>query len=177
MQTVPITTLTATGEVVTTSMGHSPLDAEARVEALKVLEGMLTQCGDKYYIWNDIGWNHNEFIEFRDKPHFSIGSGPVSDMDRLNGLTWQGSAGMSGSSAERVLKRHEIDPWQEGQGHGFQLRKINNVWKFSQTWREGEPLVDSFTDKVPCEQVSEYLSQNGVSGTDSQYEPLNPPLK
>jgi hypothetical protein len=97
-------------------MGNSPLDAEARVEALKVMEGMLTQCGDKYYIWNDIGWNHNEFIEFQDKPHFSIGSGPVSDMDRLNGLTWQGSASISGSSAERVLKLHEIAPWQEGGG-------------------------------------------------------------
>src|SRR5580658_5914226 len=45
MQTVPITTVTATGETVTTTMGNSPVDAEARVEALKVLEGMLTQCG------------------------------------------------------------------------------------------------------------------------------------
>jgi hypothetical protein len=173
MQTYTTTTIAATGEIVKTKMGNSPIDEEARVEALKVLEGMLTQCGDKYYIWNDIGWNHNEFIEFRDKPHFSIGSGPVSDMDRLNGLMWQGSAGMSGSSAERVLKLDEIEPWREGQGHDFQFRKSNNVWKFSQTWRkgtekDGTTLVDGFIDKVPCEQVSDYLSRNISSGSGSQ---------
>ena len=60
-------------------------------------------------------------------------------------------------------------------GHGFQLRKLNNVWEFSQTWRketekDGTTLVDSFKDQVPCEQVSEYLAQKDVSQTDSKQD-------
>lgn len=175
IQTVPITTISSTGEIITTTMGNSPLDSEAKTEALKVIEGMLTKCGNEYYIWNDVGWNHNEFIEFRDKPHFSIGSGPVSDVDRLNGLTWQGSGVISSSSVERVLKPHEVEPWQEGIGHDFAFRKLNGVWSFSQTWREGTEKdrttpMDGFRDQVPCEQVAEYLSQKDINKPHSQQE-------
>lgn len=154
----------STGEIVTTDMTDSAQDSEAKAEAMKVIDGMLTKCGDKYYIYNDIGWNHNEFIEFRDKPSFLMGSGFVSDMDRLNGLAWHGAAGISASSAERVLKHDEIGPWQKGPAHGFDLRKIHDVWEFSQTWREGpekdgQTLIDGFKYPVPCEKVSEYLGQ------------------
>jgi hypothetical protein len=154
------------GITVATELTSSPLDSEAKIEATKVFEGLVTKCGDKYYIWNDQGVRHGLPIEFMEKPVLSIGSLPVSKEDQLNGLTWQGMVNFS-SSADKILWPHQKAHWSLGQGHSFRLLKINGTWVYESYMGDRSPS-DSFSDNIPCEKVSERLSQEGVNKTDSQ---------
>jgi hypothetical protein len=157
------------GITVATELSSSPLDSEAKIEATKVFEGLVTKCGDKYYIWNDQGGQHGWPIEFMEKPVLSIGSLPVSEEARLNGLTWQGRVDFS-SSADKILWPHQEGHWSLGQSHSFSLFKTNGVWVYESYMGDKSPS-DSFSDNIPCDKVLERLSQEGVSKTDSQQEP------
>jgi hypothetical protein len=162
------------------ALTSSTLDSEAKAEGTKVFDGMVSKCGDRYYIWGG-EWNqyHEVINEIQKKPSISSPNGPyppffktpVSDVDRMNGLTWDGGWNFA-YSIYRVLHPHETGPWQEGSAFGIEIKKLNGVWLVHEgyhpeTWGKWIP-VDSFNDNVPCEKVSEYYSQNGVSRTDTQ---------
>lgn len=153
-------------------------DSEAKAEATKVLDGLVSKCGDKYYTWDESRWNHHHegIIEMMEKPRLAVQDDPhidsVSDVDRMNGLTWSGGWSFT-SSAHRTLLPHKISPWEEGGPWYIGIRKLNGVWLFPnpdytpEAWQKSIP-IDSFSDNVPCEKVSEYYSQEGVSRNDSQ---------
>jgi hypothetical protein len=165
-------------EVSPAALTSPALDSEAKAEVVKVFDGMVSKCGDKYYKWGGVLGHHRAIImEMTERPRFDTRENmqvdtPVSDVDRMNGLTWNGGSNFT-VSIYRELLPHEIRPWQEGSGFGIGIKKLNGVWLVqqdysSETMSQDWIPIDSFSDNVPCEQVSGYLSQDGVSRTDSQ---------
>jgi hypothetical protein len=165
-------------EVSPAALTSPALDSEAKAEVVKVFDGMVSKCGDKYYKWGGVLGHHRAIImEMTERPRLDTRENmqvdtPVSDVDRMNGLTWNGGSNFT-VSIYRELLPHEIRPWQEGSGFGIGIKKLNGVWLVqqdysSETMSQDWIPIDSFSDNVPCEQVSGYLSQDGVSRTDSQ---------
>jgi len=159
----------------------SPLDSEAKAEGKKVFDGKVNKCGDKYYVWNGSkGVLHEAIAEFPEKPHLDtqrsalLGKTQISDVDRMNGLTWSGGW-VFAFSPYRYIGPKSIGPWQEGGEFVISIQKLNGVWlvardeNLSTATMDWVP-VDSYSDQVPCEKVSEYLSQKDVSQTDSKQE-------
>jgi len=121
-----------------TALTGSPLDSEAKTEATKVFDAEVSKCGDKYYTWGGVLGHHRDIvIEMTEKPRFATAENmkpvntPVSDVDRMNGLTWSGSWAFE-YSVSRHLDPHEIGPWQDGGAFGIGIKRLNGVWLVQQ---------------------------------------------
>jgi hypothetical protein len=173
-----------------------PLESDASARVAKIYDGTFSKCGDKYYAWDGLNgyWAGNSqtrrsrIIEFSGKPVLAAqeslleahpGVDPaylyenrVSATDRLNGLTWVGSWAVSISSV-RVLGPNGASNWQQGYPYYLGLKQLNGVWlvtqpRFADTETTQDEPVDTFSDNVPCEKVSAYLSLDGATGATPQ---------
>jgi len=125
-------------------------DAEAMAAATTALNKTVTKCGNVYYMWNGM---HAGFIEFKEKPRLSIAADGISDVDRMNGYSWKGSAAFS-SSAERLIFGRAKYDWDPSTTYSFYLYERNGIWyRASSNISPNMASLDSYNDSVPCEQL------------------------
>lgn len=139
------------GITVAKDLNSSPLDKEANIQATKVFDALVTKCGEKYYMWNDQGGVHGWAIEFKEKPVLTVGSLPVDDMQKLNGLEWTGLVSFQ-SSAEKIHWPHQGWSW-EWNSHSFRLSKVNGAWVYLSYMGAQSPSL-TFNDNIPCEKAT-----------------------
>lgn len=139
------------GITIAKDLSSSPLDAEAKIQATKVFDGLVTKCGDNYYMWNDQGGEHGWAIEFREKPVLTVGSLPVGEMQKMNGLEWTGLVSFQ-ASADKI--HWPSMDWSWGWGsHSFRLSKINGAWVYISYMGNSSPS-GTFSDNIPCEKAT-----------------------
>jgi hypothetical protein len=163
-------TLVANLGIVLAQSTVSPQTADARTEARKIWEKVLTRCGDSYYFFES---NHKLLYEYKDVSFSVSPSRALTRADQLNGVEWAGVAFML-ATADRYRtetgrwemwgalnaesdRRYDLDPrdW-ENSGflhlpNVFKMAKINGRWSF---WSSIEGATD-----IPVD-----LTKNTLSG-------------
>lgn len=142
------------GDLVQLTPKPPSLDEEGTKLGKKYFEDQLAQCGDSYYTKIE---NHNlppaeaaslrNYAQYRNVT-FTLDVEPVSDINRMNGLEWDGRVTMSWTymrTAYGFAKPLRWALWQPKGANLIFVKKLKSGWKL-----EGQPLGG---EKPTCQEV------------------------
>jgi hypothetical protein len=114
--------------------GTLSLDQEAELEAHQYFSRALTKCGDKYVSTRkDVLTFKSDVIEEYLEASLEVRPGRVTDIDRLNGIEWQGMFAMS-TKAQRLFSHDPGQPrgrwssWMPSGGFLVSVKKQGGQW-------------------------------------------------
>lgn len=134
---------------------ESPEDQEARAEAQKLVDKIFTKCGDSLYGYGDM--NHLSYLQLKGDLHLALASSQkLSQVDRLNGLEWNGEATLT-CQYSRTFAFGGWSDWESKCSVLLPLYKKNGAWIYAPQGY-GTPIWDHKLDtyspaKPSCEKL------------------------
>jgi hypothetical protein len=133
---------------------------EAKHQAEIVWAKSLAKCGDTYVRQGSFG---GRYFQYRHVSFDLQGAGTnLDEADRLNGITWWGSARMQ-ASLERVSEpdgwftdKQHWGEWEDAAGASnpeYRLRKVHNVWSVTDEDDTEVPVANFPSAKPACSDV------------------------
>ena len=114
------------------------LEEQAVAAVRRQLESNLfTKCGDLNVMGVSDIIDESGVYQYKDPKFVSLGSRPVTEADKLNGISWSGKVGFQYSARKASLygvnNRITVTPWTNYQGDSaftFDVVKSGSAWRF-----------------------------------------------
>jgi hypothetical protein len=139
--------LSATSAIAATKLDS--VATEVQQEVRLIFMKTWSHCGSEWYGFEG---DNSAFVEFK-SPNFSIISLPISPVDRLNGIEWQGDVtinpvGWRSYDAEYSgMPTHTWTTWSPGVSSSYHLVKTNGEW--SKFGMDGEKKISDIENSHP----------------------------
>lgn len=153
------------------------LGAQAVAEIRREMESSpFTKCGDMYVLGMSSLGDESGVYQYSNPKFVFVGANPVTEADKLNGISWSGKVefryNARKASLYRVNNRIDETSWmnyQSDTAFSFTAIKSGSSWRFD----SGNPVRFRHFIKVPCQTGGSSNTSSGATSNTSASNDLS----